>query len=87
MKYKDTILKEIKWHNTSTVQTDDGKMDLTLHIPLTDIMDAQAKNSFAKGVQEGAQFILDELAKGDKNWKPEVMKRALALKMKEWQIN
>jgi hypothetical protein len=87
MNYKDTILKEIKWHNTSTIQSDDGKMDLNLRIPLTDIMDAQAKNSFAKGVQEGAQFILDELAKGDKNWKPKVLKQALTQKMKEWGIN
>ncbi len=86
MNYKDTILKEIKWHNTSTVQSDDGKLDLILRIPLTDILDAQAKNSFAKGVQEGAQFILDEFAKGDKNWKPTILKKALSSKMKQWGI-
>jgi hypothetical protein len=86
MNYKDTIIKEIKWNIKSLTQSKDGKIDLKLNIPLTQVVDAQAKTSFAKGVQEGAQFILDELVKGEPNWKPDVLREALKNKLKEWSI-
>lgn len=61
MDYKDTILKQssIKWKPKLTM-SDDGKVDIDIHIPLTDLLDKQARVSFGQGILVAFGFFADK---------------------------
>jgi hypothetical protein len=52
MHYKETLLKqkEIKFRMPKLKINDDGKVDIAIHIPLTNILEGQALKSFTYGV-------------------------------------
>jgi len=57
--YRDSLLrnKDLRWKVPKWTVKEDGKLDLNIHIPLSDILDRQARQSFLYGV---AQYILWE---------------------------
>lgn len=56
--WKDTVIKSesIKWKRVTPKTITDGKLDIDLHLPLTALFEAQAKNSFAYGMMTMMQF-------------------------------
>ncbi len=58
MNWKDTVIKNITWQPPELTVKDDDKLDFTLTIPLTAMFEAQAKQSFAMGVNAGLQFYI-----------------------------
>ena len=56
--WEDTLIKssDIKWKRLRVTSTDDGKMDLDLHLPLTNLFRGQAKRSFEAGIAAAFQF-------------------------------
>ena len=61
--YKDTILaqKQIKWKRPPAKVIDDGRVDIIITIPLTEILDLQAKTSYFAGANEIFKFIIEKL--------------------------
>lgn len=59
MKYQNTIIKqsELQWTPPKIKQSKDGKIDLKFTIPLTAILDTQAKRAFMQGVVEALGFV------------------------------
>lgn len=57
MNWEETLIKskDIKWKQ-HVKNTSDGKMDFDLHLPLTELFRAQARESFAKGMFTVLQF-------------------------------
>lgn len=60
MNYKDTILKfkNIQWQPAKIKQSRDGKIDVNIHVPITDLIEMQAKQSFLMGIKEYERFIV-----------------------------
>lgn len=58
--YKDTILKQeqIKWKRPPVKIINDDKVDLIITIPLTEILDCQAKTSYFAGANEIFKYIM-----------------------------
>lgn len=61
MHWKDTVLKskEIKWVRPRIKNIEDGKLDVNLNIPLTQLIEGQAKLSFTHGVVQALNFTAD----------------------------
>ena len=61
MHWKDTIIKssDIKWKSCKPISTDDGKLDINMHIPLTGIVEYQAKKSFMDGLNAMYEFVYE----------------------------
>ena len=54
MDWKDTVFKQsqIRWQNPEFKYVDDGNIDITLTILLTNLLEQQARQSFTIGVAE-----------------------------------
>lgn len=65
MDYKDTIIKveDMNWGGLKTRKRKDGRNDLIIHIPFTEILEKQAQVSFLFGVQSVLAFSKEN---GDK---------------------
>ena len=59
-KYSDTLLqnKDIKWRVPKWKISEDGKVDIDIHIPLTAILQKQAYRSFNYGVGALLDFLV-----------------------------
>lgn len=83
MKYKDTIIKqkELQWMPPKIRQIKDGKIDLKFTIPLTTILDTQAKRAFMQGIVEALGFV-----GSCQEQKVIITKELLDRKFSEWGI-
>jgi len=56
--WKETVIKseQMKWKRPPIKNIDDGKLDVIITIPLTELFEAQAKGSFAEGMLSMMQF-------------------------------
>ena len=57
MNYKDAILKDVKFKSKGIRWIKDGKSDLIITVPMTAILDAQAKYAFSMGAIEVLHFV------------------------------
>ncbi len=64
MNWKETILKREEIGEFHNGWTEDGKLDIDIHIPLTEILRCQARNSFMLGIQS-LHGIMAELSETD----------------------
>jgi len=62
--WKETVIKseEIKWKRPRFKITEDGKSDVVITIPLTAMLEAQAKRAFTEGMLAMLQFHLEAQA-------------------------
>jgi hypothetical protein len=83
MNYKDTILKQsqIKWKQPKMKVKDDGNVDLNIHVPLTELLDKQALNSFTKGVLHMMTLYADCQTN-----KVEITSELIVSKFTEWGL-
>jgi hypothetical protein len=83
MNYKDTVLKQgqFSWKPSKWKESKDGKIDLRINIPLTNLFDVQAKQSFMRGVAEALSFM-GNCQKDETMITSELLKS----KFKEWGI-
>lgn len=60
MSWKKTIIKQpnIQWQPIKIEVIEDGKIDLDLHIPLTQIVELQACQSYSQGILDALEFVL-----------------------------
>ena len=67
MNWRESVLKshEVKWTRPIPKNIDDGKMDIIITLPLTALFEAQAKRSFAAGMDTAMKFFAKYL-EGDK---------------------
>jgi len=58
MHWKETLIRseQIKWKRLPVKHIADGKMDIQVNIPLTDLCEAQAKEAFTGGMLTMLQF-------------------------------
>jgi len=65
MNYKDTVLKstELIIETPKLTNTDDGKCDIDIHIPLTVFLELQARRSFMAGINEVFEFVKENHSK------------------------
>ena len=58
MHWKETVIKSksIKWKLPKVKSIEDGKLDVTLTLPLTSLFEYQAKTAFAQGMMTMMQF-------------------------------
>jgi hypothetical protein len=61
MNWENTVIKssDIEWKSCKPKSTNDGKLDVDIHIPLTAIIEGQARKSFAMGLQVMYDFMYD----------------------------
>jgi S-methylmethionine-dependent homocysteine/selenocysteine methylase len=61
MNWKDTLIKseDITWKNPKIKNLKDGRIDFILTIPLTNIVEMQARLSFLKAIREYHFFMID----------------------------
>ena len=80
MNWKDTLIdfSKVSWAIPEMKNSEDGKVDIILTIPITDLLYGQAKKSFLMGIKEYHDLIM---SLGDD--KEEAQKK-LAEKLKEW---
>jgi hypothetical protein len=59
MNWKDTVFKQsqVKWKNPKFKYVDDNNIDLILTIPITGLLEQQARQSFTIGVSEVLKFM------------------------------
>ncbi len=59
MHWKDTVLKqrEIRWSHPEFKYVDDNKIDIILTIPITRLLEEQARRSFTNGVFEMLKHV------------------------------
>ncbi len=83
MNYKDTIIKqcEIDWKSSKIKHTKDGKIDLKFTIPLTAILDTQAKRAFMQGIVDTLGFVGECQSR-----QIAISKELLDAKFSEWGI-
>lgn len=64
--WKDTVIKnkDIQWKHPKIKYVEDGKIDFILTLPLTHIIEMQAKRSFLMGIMDYNAFIVDLLTDG-----------------------
>ena len=64
--YKETILKtqDVNWKQPTIKLVEDGRMDLIFTIPLTEVLDLQAKLSFFAGIKAVTDFVKGFTAAG-----------------------
>jgi len=62
MHWKDTLIKseELNWERPLVKHIADGKMDIQVNIPLTDLFEAQAKWAFAGGMITMLKFYVQK---------------------------
>ena len=84
MNYKDTLLdlKNFKWRPPKFKEAKDGKIDLTLKLPLTNLLLAQAYKSFLLGIQAYHSWITT--TQFDDKMTPEEMHLKLEEQWQEW---
>ena len=60
MKYQDTILtdEQIQFRPLPVKRIEDGKVDIVVTIPLTNLLEAQAKASFFVGITECFKWFM-----------------------------
>jgi hypothetical protein len=67
MNYKDTIIQveDMKWNMPKLKKHKDGRNDLIIKIPFTEILEEQAKVSFILGIKSLLQFSKENGGKPD----------------------
>ena len=67
MNWRDTLIKnkDIQWKHPKIKYIEDGKVDMILTIPFTNILEQQAKLSFLKAINDYHHFVVDLLTSGD----------------------
>ena len=68
MNWENTVIKseDIKWKRPPIKNIKDGKLDIIITIPLTDLIRSQAKHSFMQGMS----VVIDFFVKHQKENKP-----------------
>ena len=84
MNWKDTVFKQsqIRWKNPKFKYVDDNNIDLFLTIPITDLLEQQARQSFAQGVFEMLKHIANTPTDGSVN-----VSQLLKDKFIEWGLS
>jgi hypothetical protein len=83
MNWKDTVFKQsqIKWKNPKFKYVDDNNIDLILTIPITNLLEQQARQSFTQGVFEMLKHIASTPTDGSVN-----VSQLLKEKFIEWGL-
>lgn len=67
MNYKDTLIdfSKVEWKPPTMELVDDGKIDLTIKVPVTDLVNSQAKRTWVLALKEYERFIKTLVDKPD----------------------
>ena len=63
--WRETLIKseDIKWNRPRVKTIKDGKLDFILTVPITNLFEGQARQSFAEGMVEMLKFHINHDAK------------------------